>query len=302
MEKQQIENGVCPFCGSSDVAQRLVCKDALDVNKAEYAVCECRNCGIWFTDKMPEKYVWRALFESPEFVARKSGGKGWRKRFFRFVRMCQWRCKCRLVIRYTGKMKGTMLDYGARSGRFAYAMIKKGWRVDGVETDKRLKNLAIRNLGIELRPDEHISRQLDGTFDCITLWHELNRLNHLDRKFRLFSELLKDDGRLIVSLPNRDSYDAAYYGERWAEWDVPRTRWHFSPEAIQKIGEQFGFELVGVCRMPLDSYRTSVLSEYDRGSNHALLKGLWRGFLLSLRAAGGKGRGGSLVYVFKKRF
>ena len=39
---------------------------------------------------------------------------------------------------------------------------------------------------------------------------------------------LKNDGAIVVAVPNRDSFDSKVYNKYWAAWDVPRHLYHFN--------------------------------------------------------------------------
>ena len=99
-----------------------------------------------------------------------------------------------------------------------------------------------------------------------SLVHVLEHLEHLHETLDLLSELLVDEGVLIVAVPNCESYDAKKYGSYWAAYDVPRHLWHFSPSSMKLLGEQHHFELCETYPMPFDAFYISMLSEKYRKS------------------------------------
>ena len=107
-------------------------------------------------------------------------------------------------------------------------------------------------------------------------------------------------GVLIVALPNPDSYDANYYKEHWAAYDLPRHLWHFDPNSVAKLFADLGFKLERTLPMIFDSFYVSMLSEkYKTGSNN-LLRAFWIGLLSNIRANKSGKKFSSQIYILKK--
>ena len=117
-----------------------------------------------------------------------------------------------------------------------------------------------------------------STYDIISLWHVLEHVTDLNETLSFFKDNLSDKGRLIIAVPNHISYDAKFYKEFWAGYDVPRHIYHFEPSTIEKLLNKFGFALEEMKPMKFDSYYVSLLSEkYKTGSMNyytAFLNGL----------------------------
>ena len=82
--------------------------------------------------------------------------------------------------------------------------------------------------GIILQED--LSKLKDQKFEIITLWHVLEHVENLSEYISTLKNLLADNGKLIIAVPNFKSDDANYYKEFWAAFDVPRHLWHFSQD------------------------------------------------------------------------
>jgi hypothetical protein len=111
------------------------------------------------------------------------------------------------------------------------------------------------------------------------------------------NEVLSAGGKLFVAVPNMNSYDARYYKEYWAAYDVPRHLYHFKKQDIAKFFMSNGFELEKVIPMKFDSYYVSMLSE--KYKKRFSLFGVLIGFLSNMK---GKKYGySSQVYVLRKK-
>lgn len=187
-----------------------------------------------------------------------------------------------------------LLDIGAGTGDFLSVAKSRGWNISGVEPDADARNLALVK-DIHLETDTNVFPS--KAFDVITLWHVLEHIPDLDKQITELKRLLKDDGVLVIAVPNFKSYDAHTYREHWAAFDVPRHLWHFSRTSIQQILSAHSFHLEKDKPLVFDSFYVSLLSEKYRKGNS--LKGLVNGLLSNLIAQKTK-EYSSLVYFFRK--
>ena len=133
----------------------------------------------------------------------------------------------------------------------------------------------------------------------ITLWHVLEHLPKLKNHIAVFESLLKPNGRLIIAVPNYKSYDAKYYKNYWAAFDVPRHLWHFSQNAISKLMSQNGMSVLKTKPMIFDAFYVSLLSEKYKNGSMNLIKAFWIGLRSNLKAKR-SGEFSSLIYIIKK--
>ena len=115
-----------------------------------------------------------------------------------------------------------------------------------------------------------------------------------------FSRILEDNGAVIIAVPNLKSWDAEYYKQFWAAWDVPIHLWHFSKESIEALFTKWGFKLVKTKPMLFDSFYVSVLSEEYKSGNKNLVKGFTIGLLSNIIGLFSKRACSSTIYVFQK--
>jgi 2-polyprenyl-3-methyl-5-hydroxy-6-metoxy-1,4-benzoquinol methylase len=192
--------------------------------------------------------------------------------------------------------KGSILDIGAGTGDFLVAAKKSNWNVTGIEPNRGARQLAGQK---HIPIYSNLNDVPDATFDVITLWHVLEHIPNLQEQITIISKLLKSNGTLIIAVPNFKSYDAAYYKQHWAAYDVPRHLWHFSKLSIQKLFEKHNFQLINTKPMWFDSFYVSLLSEkYKRGKNN-FASGFLRGLASNLSGLRTK-EYSSHIYILKK--
>jgi hypothetical protein len=132
------------------------------------------------------------------------------------------------------------------------------------------------------------------------MWHVLEHMEHLNHVMGHLSAILKNDGTVIIALPNKGSLDAVHYKEYWAAYDVPRHLWHFSLPDFERLAEKHHFEVIDVKPMYFDAFYISMLSEKNKGTFMATIVGLAKGGIFFLRTLADKEKSSSLIYILKK--
>jgi len=199
------------------------------------------------------------------------------------------------LISSFSKEKGNLLDMGAGTGDFLNYANQKKWKTTGVEPNQKAKELA-RKKGVFLV--ESTSQLADNSFDMITLWHVLEHIPDLENQLLELKRLGKPNGHIIVALPNYKSYDAKYYKEFWAGFDVPRHLWHFSKTAIEKLFSEKQMVLQKTYPMYFDSFYVSLLSEKYKNGKMNFFKAIAIG-LFSNSKGMLKKEFSSHIYVFQ---
>ena len=127
----------------------------------------------------------------------------------------------------------------------------------------------------------------------------LEHIPDLDLQIEKFHSLLNRNGYLIIAVPNFKSYDASYYQEFWAAYDVPRHLWHFSKEGMIRLLESHQFQFQKTLPLVFDSFYVSLLSEKYKTGKSNFLKAFRLGMKSNLKAKR-TNEYSSLIYVFKK--
>lgn len=188
-----------------------------------------------------------------------------------------------------------MLDIGSGTGDFLFTCKKDNWNVFGVEPSKEAREISSHK---NIEVVSNLSFLEEDRFDVITLWHVLEHVENLFEYIETLKKKLKPDGVLIIAVPNFNSYDAKFYKEYWAAFDVPRHLWHFSQESIKKLFGNVSMKVEKVLPMKFDSYYVSMLSEKYKNGKHRFLKAFYIGFLSNLKARS-TSEYSSLIYIIK---
>ena len=191
-----------------------------------------------------------------------------------------------------------LLDIGGGIGVFADYMIKKGYHASLVEPNSIAREISF-NKGIE---SYHSLAHLANTkkYNTLSLWHTLEHVDNLNETLQQCNNSLKNDGLLIIAVPNLNSFDALYYGPFWAALDVPRHLWHFTPNGLKQLLEKNGFVSVNTYPLWFDAIYIAIISESYSANKLSLLRGLFIGLYSNIRAFFNR-EYSSKIFVFKKK-
>lgn len=192
--------------------------------------------------------------------------------------------------------RGRILDIGAGTGDFLLEAKRRGWKVNGIEPNKIARKNALRK-GIKLSKDAR--KFSSNKFDVITLWHVLEHVYDLRAQIIEIEHLLKKGGILIIAVPNYKSYDAQYYKQFWAAYDVPRHLWHFSQDSFRSLFAETSFKQTDSKPLIFDAFYVSHLSEKYKTGKPNFIKALYRGIKSNFKARF-TSEYSSIAYFFKK--
>lgn len=242
-------------------------------------------------DSLPNYY------KSEDYISHTDSKRNIFEKAYHVVRKISLKQKLKLIESFNSEEK-RLLDIGCGTGDFLEIAKHNNWMVYGIEPNENARAIANRKTENLVFDTEQISKFQSKRFDVITLWHVLEHLPNLEEKIKTFKKLLKPNGSLIVAVPNYKSFDATYYKEYWAAYDVPRHLWHFNKDSISKLVSKVSMEVVKIKPMYFDAFYVSLLSEKHKNGKMNFLKGFWIGLLSNIASIKSK-QVSSLIYVIK---
>lgn len=287
---------LCPVCNNTQFLPFLVCKDYLASGQS-FAIQQCDACGFRFTNPRPDETAIGSYYESEQYISHNDGSSGVISMAYRTVRKYTLESKLQLVNKlHQGRRR--LLDVGCGTGAFLETCKKVGWDIVGVEPDSDARAVSAKKLQVAIEPNLSALTGVDS-FDIISLWHVLEHMPSLGQTIPQLYELLTRTGTLLIAVPNSDSYDATYFKEYWAAYDVPRHLHHFTPSTIEPLFERYGFRLVEQRPMYFDALYIAMLSTRYKTGRTDYLEGIRVGLTSNLRARQ-TGNSSSLMYMFQK--
>lgn len=166
--------------------------------------------------------------------------------------------KLKIITKY--KTSGKLLDYGCGDGTFLKFIQNRNFSVLGYEPNKKAAISAINKIG-----QNNIINSIDyienNSIDIITLWHVMEHIPNPEEILSKLKLKLKSNGYILIAVPNYKSFDAKFYKEYWAAWDVPRHIYHYSRQGAINFFNKNKFNVIHTYPLPFDSFYISLLSE-----------------------------------------
>jgi len=281
MKEKELHRGVVPF---------LNCKDFL-VSDETYEIMLNEENEMLVTSPIPadlDKY-----YQSEDYQSHHNQKNTFLNFIYNTVKKRSFKRK--ESIFQNGTPNKSVLDIGAGSGDFLLYCKENNYNVTGTEPSSDARQIALEK-GIKLH--EKIDDVLNQKFDVITMWHVLEHIPNLFECLEQLKKLLKENGKLIIAVPNFKSYDAEYYKEFWAAYDVPRHLWHFSQKSIRSLFESVNMEVVKTHPLKYDSFYVSLLSEKHKTGKTNYFKAFMVGLKSNLKASK-TSEYSSLIYELK---
>ncbi|OGI09874.1 MAG: hypothetical protein A2Y40_08540 [Candidatus Margulisbacteria bacterium GWF2_35_9] len=264
--KYKLEKVNCPVCDSNQ--SRIYIENAKELYfglNEYFNVEECLDCKLIYTNPRPTQDTMGAFYiDNQGYLAPVEDDnsfynlkivQGILAKYYNYeipyVNNSLWLdiafkfYKKRLQIIHTPKYKkdGILLDIGCSSGNYLSKMKDLGWNVYGVETNK----LAAENAQKRLKTNTIMNGSLmdlsfqNNFFDVINMSMVLEHLYHPKKVLQVINKILKDDGQLIISVPDISGFEAKIYKRYYHGLHVPQHLNHFSSRTITRLLSSSGF-------------------------------------------------------------
>jgi len=284
----------CPICNNEENIPYLTCKD-YTVSQDNFEIVECTKCQFHYTTPIPIESEIGGYYKSESYISHSSTNKGLINKIYQKVRNFTLKQKVKLITKYAkGK---NHLDIGAGTGHFINATSKAGFNSVGLEPDSDARQLATKNFKVNINPLEDLQGLENNSQDIITMWHVLEHVYNLREDLKKITSVLKDDGTMIVAVPNMNSYDAKKHKEFWAAYDLPIHLYHFTPNDIRNLFDHYNMEVKEILPMKFDSYYVSMLSEKYKGGNN--IAAFFTGLKSNMKA--NRETYSSQIYILQKK-
>jgi SAM-dependent methyltransferase len=254
-----------------------------------------QNPEFGFLETRPQPLALGKYYASKNYISHTDSTNSLFDKIYQFIKNYNIAYKFKLIQSESKKL----LDYGCGTGEFLVHAKKKGFQIFGVEPNDQALKIAQQKLGENSVSSTDIF-SLNEKFDRITLWHVLEHIPEIEKFIPQLISKLETNGKLFIAVPNHESFDAKFYQEFWAAYDVPRHLWHFSPKAMERLFNHFGMKIEKTHPLWFDSYYVSLLSEKYKKTPLGFVRAVFIGTISNL-AAVFTGNYSSVIYQITKK-
>ena len=278
--------------------KHIMTQDFLTTNE-KFKIIEDKETRVLKTTPTPKEEDLPSYYSSEAYASHQERANTPVLWAYMRVRKIAMKSKIKLISTFSTKT-GALLDFGCGLGGFLSATHAKGWTSYGIEPHQKAKTKAKKISGREVYSTIGEAQKTNKKYDVITLWHSLEHVVGLGKTIRFLYNSTKKEGKVVVAVPNHQSFDAKHYKNFWAAYDTPRHIWHFDQKSITNVFKKQGFFLERKRLMMWDAFYISILSEKNKRSRAIYFKAAVIGVIsnfLSLFT----GESSSITYVFSKR-
>lgn len=151
----------------------------------------------------------------------------------------------KLIARH-GK-KGAILDIGAGTGMFLSRFKELGWVTDGVELSKEAVQFAKKVFGLKLKTGDFLNFSFKNNFyTVVSLNNVLEHLHQPKETLAAIRPLLSDQGLLVITVPNIESFGMKLFGKKSHLLQPPRHLYQFSEHTLTDMLNRTGYNVIGI--------------------------------------------------------
>lgn len=238
----------CPICATQLPAPAITAPDRLHGTPGTFAVAVCETCGAGVTLPRVQARELASFYPARYSPYEPARGSAAAAAISAAIQSWQgWRARRTAPLRAVAALApGRGLDVGCGRGDLAAMLVKRGWRMVGVEPAAQACAVA-RERGVEAREGVLASVELEpGNYDAAlfrqSLEHTVDPVDDLRRVYAA----LEPGGIVAISVPNFAGWQSRRFGASWYHLDLPRHRTHFTPRALERALRAAGFEDVRV--------------------------------------------------------
>lgn len=244
-ENNEIEKPNCIFCGNPLSIPILT---DISANGITCNLSECADCEIGMAHPFPSDQKLSSLYSTGSY--RTDGGT-------RFNVLVEYLIYLGSVVKRkrieNHSNIGKILDVGCGRGLFMDIMRQGGWEAIGSELNKETASYAEQTYGLKVYPGNITDYSLaPESFDAINVCGVLEHLKEPDEVLTECHKLLKNDGLLVVLVPDIRSFEFKLGKENWFHLDLPFHLFHFSEKGLVRLLQKEGFKIKKIKRFHLE--------------------------------------------------
>lgn len=228
----------CTFCKSFFHEKKFDIK----IVKGTFQIRRCTSCSAFFLYPMPSN---KQLNDAYNLDYYGEGNSKFNPIVESIVNIFRRMRANRAIKKISAN--SNILDIGCGNGGFLNFLSKyHQFNLYGTEIEGHAaKRAANNNKGFTLYIGSLNSIDFhDQKFDLITMYHVFEHLTTPNEDIEIIKKLLKHNGKLVISIPNINSWQAQIFRSKWLHLDVPRHLIFFAPKAFKSTMQSKGFVIL----------------------------------------------------------
>lgn len=255
---------ICPVCESDRIN--------IFYDYGHYTLLNCRACDLVFRDKLNSVNVYDLVAEvyNPAWIAMR---EEWQQNTF--LELAAFGA---LLLRIFAPDKGDLLEIGPGTGEFLYLARATGWNVTGIEASPLVCDYARAKFGLNLYNGVWDPIMIGKKkFHAVAFWHVLEHMPDPVRFLKEVASVLKPEGLLFFSLPNKNSLTNTVHGPLSRLYREVDHLFHYSAENLTMLLAKASLEAVTLFSRFPNTIEDDKISFEEMMARLAQLQGNMRG-------------------------
>lgn len=166
-----------------------------------------------------------------------------------------------LRTRYT-KTKSTKIWIDVGAGEGGYLLSINSQKRIGVEISKTGREI-MSSSGIQaISNKQFLNTKKKFNADIISFWHVLEHVENPWAYLKLAKKNLAKNGKIVIGIPNIDSYEFKYFTRKWFHFAPQFHLWHYSTKSMSILLRNNGFKISSIDYWAPEHHLTGLIQSF----------------------------------------
>ena len=236
-----LENVTCIICNSKNYINFLDVQNRFELTES-YKLVKC-GCGLIFLNPRPPESEIYKFYKNNNYDPHIKKKKNYIfDTIYTLIKKRAFKRKFKIISKFLSiEDNQTHIDIGGGMGEFCDFIKNKGFLTKNYDSSQIALKISESNKIDTITSLNHIE---SNSIDCITAWHSIEHIHRIDSLFKNIQRVLKKEKYLFLCVPNYNSIDQQFFKKKWVAWDAPRHLYHFNPDVLKKLLENYKFKVV----------------------------------------------------------
>ena len=246
----QLEVMSCPVCLSPAIIPlAFVGRDLLfETTSKTFNLSACKGCHCFFIDPLPGSQELASFYPTQYWWSTSPGLLKFLESTYRKIVL---RDHIGFIAKATASVRNRparLLDIGCGTGTLLASLKQRGFQVSGFDSSRAAARVANTENGVDVFVGERLQDASfhDASFDIVTLFHVLEHVSDPRSILAEVHRILQPSGRVVLQVPNIESWQSRLFGKHWYGLDVPRHLINYSGRSMRHLLSDSGFRILRV--------------------------------------------------------
>jgi SAM-dependent methyltransferase len=201
----------CPLCEGENQEQIYIARDRHYGIPGYYRIVRCADCSLVFLNPMYSDGELSAFYPKDYYSYQDNFQHSRWKDIVKTILFCRVGT---LDPRFPAP--GKMLDLGCGTGWILRRMRECGWETHGVEISREAAELGRKTYGLDIFAGTLSQAAFPADyFDYVRSNHSFEHISCPGETLDEIHRILKNDGKLLIGVPNEESLNSRVFGRYW---------------------------------------------------------------------------------------